>query len=224
MVDSFTVIDLIAASTNAFMGALLALSPTHNRKYTVVGIILLGIAGGIGGGTTRDIILNKIPGAFENPLYIILCILTSVLALVIAYRTGLRVKLGIFRFIAAFSLPWYSAVGVQAALTAGLAFFPSILIGIIASTAGRMIIDLVSGVTPLQFVKGEWFVGTAVLSSVVYYLCYAVGLSIWPATLIALAVGFTFRIASMSKHWEEPGPWESREAIQKEKKEEKHAA
>ena len=109
-------------------------------------------------------------------------------------------------------------------LLPGLAFFPSILIGIIASTVGRMIIDLVSGVTPLQFVKGEWFVGTAVLSSVVYYLCYAVGLSIWPATLIALAVGFTFRIASMSKHWEEPGPWESREAIQKEKKEEKHAA
>ena len=79
MVDSFTVIDLIAASSNAFMGALLALSPTHNRKYTIVGIILLGIAGGIGGGVTRDVILNKIPGAFENPLYIILCILAGAL-------------------------------------------------------------------------------------------------------------------------------------------------
>ncbi len=219
MVDSFTIIDLIAASTNAFMGALLALSPSHNRKYTIVGIILLGIAGGIGGGVTRDIILNKIPGAFENPLYIILCILAGTLALAIAYSTGPRIKLGTFKFIAAFSLPWYSAVGVQAALTAGLVFFPSILIGIIASTAGRLIIDVCSGVTPLQFVKGEWFVGTAALASTVYYICYAAGLSIWPATLIAFAIGFTFRITSMSKRWEEPDPWESREVKQKEKKE-----
>ena len=42
---SFVVIDLIAATTNAFNGALLARQPSHYRNYTVVGILLLAIFG-----------------------------------------------------------------------------------------------------------------------------------------------------------------------------------
>jgi uncharacterized membrane protein YeiH len=46
----FTIIDLIAATTNAFNGELLARQPSHYRKYTVVGILLIAVFGGIGGG------------------------------------------------------------------------------------------------------------------------------------------------------------------------------
>ena len=49
---NFTIIDLIAATTNAFNGALLARQPSHYRKYTVVGIVLIAVFGGIGGGVT----------------------------------------------------------------------------------------------------------------------------------------------------------------------------
>ena len=49
----FTIIDLIAATTNAFNGAILARQPSHYRKYTVVGILLIAIFGGIGGGVSR---------------------------------------------------------------------------------------------------------------------------------------------------------------------------
>ena len=68
----FTTIDLIAASTNALNGAILARRPDHYRNFTVVGILLMALLGGIGGGTTRDIILNKVPSAFSNPAYILL--------------------------------------------------------------------------------------------------------------------------------------------------------
>ena len=42
----------------------------------------------------------------------------------------------------AFSLPWYAIVGVQAALAANLGYVAAVLIGIIATTAGRWIIDV----------------------------------------------------------------------------------
>ena len=70
----FTIIDLIAATTNAFNGAILARQPSHYRKYTVVGILLIAIFGGIGGGVSRDVLLNDIPSALTNPLYLILCV------------------------------------------------------------------------------------------------------------------------------------------------------
>ena len=74
----FTTIDLIAASTNALNGALLARRPDHYRNFTVVGILLMALLGGIGGGVTRDVLLNKIPGAFTNPAYILLCLAAGI--------------------------------------------------------------------------------------------------------------------------------------------------
>jgi hypothetical protein len=39
VVGNFLIIDLIAATTNAFNGALLARQPDHYRRYTVIGIL-----------------------------------------------------------------------------------------------------------------------------------------------------------------------------------------
>lgn len=204
--STFTIVDLLAASTNAFNGALLCRRASHYRNYTIVGIILMALLGGIGGGVTRDVLLNKIPSAFTNPLYVFLCVVAAGIALEIHYRTGQAFRDGIFQFMTAFSLPWYATVGVDAALRAGLPALAAIVIGVIGPTAGRYFIDITSGVTPKHFVKGEWFVGTAVLTSAVYVVCYWSGLDIVPATLISFVIGFTFRLTALFKGWEEPEP------------------
>ena len=54
-------LSLIAATTNAFNGALLARRPDHYKHFTVAGVIILAYAGGIGGGIIRDILVNKVP-------------------------------------------------------------------------------------------------------------------------------------------------------------------
>lgn len=204
---SFTIIDLIAATTNAFNGALLARQPSHYRKFTVVGILLLAVFGGIGGGVTRDILLNDIPSALTNAWYLILCTVAGLLALRISGNLDQARTARLFDFMSAFSLPWYAAVGVNKALEANLPYLACILIGVVGPTAGRFLIDITSGVTPQHFVRGEWFVGTAVLTSVVYLVAAAgFGLEIWPATLIAFAVGFTFRFLARRLKWEEPLP------------------
>ena len=89
-----------------------------------------------------------------------------------------------------FSLPWYAAIGTNKALDADLPLIACVLIGVVGPTAGRYFIDITSGVTPQHFTRGEWFVGTAVLTSVVYIVLNSMGLEIWPATLGAFAVGF----------------------------------
>ncbi len=74
---ALTVIDyvsLIAATTNAFNGALLARRPDHYKHFTMMGVIVLAYAGGIGGGIVRDVLVNKVPAALMNPWYLILCL------------------------------------------------------------------------------------------------------------------------------------------------------
>ncbi len=210
-IGSLTLIDLIAATTNAFNGAILASRPDHHRHWTTVGIIIIAVIGGIGGGVTRDVLLNDLPSALTNPWYLILCLVAAVLALAATKRLSGHGIRRTFDFMAAFSLPWYAIVGTQKALAANLPIIAVILIGVVGPTAGRYFIDLTSGVTPQQFTRGEWFVGTAVLTSVVYIILYALGLatpSIWPATIIAWLVGFGFRLSALRFKWEEPEPWE----------------
>jgi uncharacterized membrane protein YeiH len=190
-------ISLVAATTNAFNGALLARRPDHYRHFTVAGIIILAYAGGIGGGIVRDVLVNKIPSPLINPWYLILCLAAAV-----------RFKDGLFQFMTAFTLPWYAIVGAQAALTAHLGYLAAVIIGIIATTAGRWIIDGACLVVPKQLVRGEFFITSAALAGIAYVVCQQVGFPVIASTAIAFLLGFGFRLTAQTLGWEEWEPWE----------------
>jgi uncharacterized membrane protein YeiH len=212
------VISLIAATTNAFNGALLARRPDHYKHFTLIGVVILAYAGGIGGGIVRDLLVNKVPSPLENPWYLIACLGAAVVALLIDYASEQRFKDGLFQFMTAFSLPWYAIVGVQAALAANLGYVAAVIIGVIATTAGRWIIDVACNVVPKQLVRGEFFVTAAVLTGVVYLLCnQTIGLTVIPSTGIAFLAGFGFRLFSQAVGWEEWEPWEPEPLTQGEK-------
>ncbi len=204
----FTIVDLIAATTNAFNAALLARRPDHWRNYTVVGILLFGVMGGLAGGISRDLLLLQSPAPLLNPAYLFLTVNAAGLALLIHYNSGQRFREGLFQFATSLSLPWYAAIGVGKALDAHLPYIAAMLIGVVGATAGRYMVDITAGVTPKHFVRGEWFVGTAVLSSFTYVACDAwLHWTLVPATLASFAVGFSFRYTALLRHWEEPEPY-----------------
>lgn len=202
-------ISLVAATTNAFNGALLARRPDHYKHFTIAGIIILAFAGGIGGGIVRDVLLNRVPAPLINPWYLFLCTAAAALALTIDFYGAQRFKDGLFQFMTAFTLPWYAIVGAQAALAAHLGYAAAVLIGIVATTAGRWIIDVACNVIPKQLVRGEFFVTAAGLTGVAYVVCDAAfGLPVITSTVVAFLVGFGFRLTSQALGWEEWEPWE----------------
>ena len=74
LTGNFTTVDLIAASTNALNGALLARRPDHFKNFTIVGILGMALLGGLGGGVTRDVLLGDVPSALTYPAYITLAL------------------------------------------------------------------------------------------------------------------------------------------------------
>ena len=160
----------------------------------------MAVIGGIGGGVTRDVLLNDLPDAFTNPAYIVLCLAFGV----VGYRLGQLFREGLFQFMTSFSLPMYAIVGAQKAESAGLPIVGVLLIAAIGPTAGRWYIDVSSGVTPKQFIRGEWFVGIAVLTGAVWLVCFALGLNTWASAAIALLIGYALRVIALYRAWEEP--------------------
>lgn len=202
-----TAIDLVAAGTNALNGALLCRRPDHFKNWTIVGVFLMAVIGGIGGGVTRDVLLNKVPSALENPAYIVLCLVMGAIGYLLAYKKGQLFREGLFQFMTSFSLPWYAIVGAAAGVKAGLPIWGCILLAVVGPTAGRWLIDVSSSVSPKQFIRGEWFVAIAALTGLVWIVLDAAGLTAldgWAAYVLAAAFGYTLRVLALYRGWEEP--------------------
>jgi uncharacterized membrane protein YeiH len=204
---SFPNVDLFSAGINALYGVLVASQPPHNRGYTAAGLLIMGYFGGIGGGVTRDVLLGEIPSPLKDPAYLLVCLLAGLLGLGIcryAESKEERFRTRTLAYFKSFTLPWFAILGAHKALEHDLGVSTAIVIGVIATTAGGVLIDLFSGVTPEVVRPSEQLVTSAVLASTVYTLI-AVEMdgsqSFFPVTLIAVGIAFTFRVFAVREHW-----------------------
>jgi uncharacterized membrane protein YeiH len=204
---NFPQLDLFAAGINALNGVLVAHQPSHNRGYTFAGLLIMAFLAGIGGGVSRDVLLNDIPGPLMDSMYLLVCVLMGLLGLAI-YRYAdskeERFRTRTLAYFKSFSLPWFAILGAHKALEHNLGIFAAIVIGVIATTAGGVFIDLFSGVTPEIVRPCEQLVTTAVLASGVYTVIAVLekgSTSFFPVTLIAALVAFVFRVFAVRDHW-----------------------
>jgi len=204
---SFPEVDLFSAGINALNGVLVARNPSHNRGYTVAGLLIMAYFGGIGGGLSRDILLNDVPGPLKGPAYLLVCPLMGLLGLAIyryAESREEKFRTRTLAYFKSFTLPWFAILGAHKALDHGLGISAAIIIGLIATTAGGVFIDLFSGVTPEIVRPAQQLVTSAVLASTVYTVI-AVQMkdreSFFPITLIAVLVAFVFRVIAVRDHW-----------------------
>ena len=112
----------------------------------------------------------------------------------------------ILAFFKSFSLPWFAVLGAHKALEHGLGIFAAIVVGLIATTAGGVLIDLFSGVTPEVVKPSEFVILTAVLASGIYTALAESGLAFFHITLIAVLALIVFRMSAIHWHWHEIMP------------------
>ena len=210
---SFPNVDLFSAGINALNGVLVARNPSHDRGYAVVGLLIMSFFGGIGGGVSRDILLNEVPAPLKDVNYILVCLLMGLLGLII-YRYAETKEEGFRKrtlaYFKSFTLPWFAILGAHKALDHGLGIYSAILIGLVATTSGGVLIDVFSGVTPEILRPSEHIVTTAVLASTVYVVIANYELqtqSFFPVTLIAVLVAFVFRVFAVKEHWAQIVPY-----------------
>jgi uncharacterized membrane protein YeiH len=204
---SFPNVDLFSAGINALNGVLVARNPSHNRGYTVAGLLIMAFFGGIGGGVSRDVLLNDIPSPFRSSIYLVVCLLMGLLGLAI-YRylasKEERFRKRALAYLKSFSLPWFAILGAHKALEHNLGIFAAIVIGVIATNSGGVFIDLFSGVTPEIVRPSEQLITASVLAAGVYAMLgvhETASNSFFPVTLIAVLVAFLFRVFAVREHW-----------------------
>ena len=212
---SFPNVDLFAAGINALNGVLVARNPSHDRGYSLAGLLIMAFFGGIGGGVSRDILLNDIPSPLKDPKYILACLLMGLLGVAIYRYAATReesFRKKTLAYFKSFTLPWFAILGAHKSLDHGLGIYSAIAIGLISTTAGGLFIDVCSDVTPEILRPCEHVLTTAVLAATTYVLLAKYVLTSTPAfpvTLIAVLVAFVFRVVAVREHWRQIVPYKA---------------
>ena len=187
------VLDLLGTFAFAISGIRLA----SGRQIDWFGAYIIGLVTAIGGGTTRDLLLDVSPFWMTHPRYF----LTTAAALLAAlFLRGKLLKLGSTLFMFdAIGLGLFTVTGISKSLEAGLPFWICIVMGTITGCLGGVARDVLLNEVPLLFRK-DIYAMACVAGGGLYYICMAMGLSSGPTQILAVVGVIVIRLVAVRFH------------------------
>ncbi|HVX41542.1 MAG TPA: trimeric intracellular cation channel family protein [Gemmatimonadaceae bacterium] len=186
-------LDLIGCSVFAISGALAA----GRKQLDLIGVVVLGLVTAVGGGTIRDVLLDRNPIFWlADPMYVIV-IVASALATV-AYAHWRHPSAKALLYADAVGLAMFSITGAQIAERAGLPAIAGIVLGTVTGSAGGAVRDVLSAEIPLVLRRGNLYATAAILGTSVYFALTALGAPRVAATWAGMLVIGAARLASIA--------------------------
>jgi len=156
-------LDLIGVAVFAVSGVLVA---AHSGMDLLGGLALAALTA-VGGGTLRDVLLNRHPIFWVKDARYLLVILAAA-ALTMLYLACFPPPGQSFLIADALGLALFAISGAQIAEAAGLSSLIVVLMGTMTGTAGGMLRDVMCARVPLIFQQDLY--ATAAIAGIVAYL------------------------------------------------------
>lgn len=185
-------LDLLGVAVFAASGALAA----GRKSLDLLGVVVIAAVTAIGGGTIRDVLLDRHPVFWiDDPTYLVV-ILGAALATVIwaRFRPPPDHSLAIAD---ALGLGFFTIGGAQIAEGAGLSAIIIVLMGTITGSAGGVIRDVLSAEIPMILRRGQLYASTAIAGASLYLVLLAFGTDRTVAALVGMAAIVALRLASI---------------------------
>jgi uncharacterized membrane protein YeiH len=198
-VTLIAVFDLTAVFVFAISGALLA----GRKQMDVFGMFVVAFATGVGGGTLRDVLLDRPLFWLEDGRYLVAALLA----------TGVVFFLGAVIERRSRPLAWADAMGLAVAVPLGVAAARSVdaawpialAMGVLTSSFGGVIRDLLCREPPM-ILHREVYATAALGGAAVNLLVFAVVPDPLLAAGACAAATFTIRGAAILFDWSAPRP------------------
>ena len=184
-------LDLAGVAVFAVSGALLAAS----RRQTLVTFIFFAVITGVGGGTTRDLLIGAPVFWVHSNGMLLICISAALAVWLFSRHT-----------FAGRALLWFDAIGLTAyaiygaakALNYGVAPVPALAMGVMTACVGGIIRDVLAG-EPSILMRPELYVTAAALAAGLFVVLTLFGAPALLAALVAGLAGFGLRGAAIAK-------------------------
>ena len=192
-------LDYASVFVFALTGALVA----SRAQLDLIGFIFIASLTAVGGGTLRDIILNRETVFWvADPWVIAVAALAALIVFATAHLLESRAK----------SIVWLDTAALAVAVPAGMAVALSmeqpgafvIIMGITTGCFGGLMRDVVCNEVPLVLKQGELYVTCALVGAIAVLIALQVGLSEGKALLACGLSTFTLRAGSIAFGWQLP--------------------
>uniref|UniRef100_UPI0040478F24 trimeric intracellular cation channel family protein n=2 Tax=Yoonia sp. TaxID=2212373 RepID=UPI0040478F24 len=183
----------------ALTGALVA----SRAQLDVIGFVFVASLTAVGGGTIRDVILNReVVFWVQNPMIIGVAAAAAVLVFFTAHLLESRAR----------SIIWLDAVALAVAVPAGVGVALSmdqpqaivIIMGVTTGSFGGLMRDVVCNEVPLVLRQGELYVTCAFAGAASALVALQLGLTRPESLLVCAAATFVLRAGSIAFGWRLP--------------------
>ena len=186
------VFDLIGVAVFAISGALAA----GRRRLDLIGVIVAAAVTAIGGGTIRDVLLDRSPIFWLTDGRYVLVILVASLATVL-YARWVRVPGATLEVADALGLALFCVTGAQVAERAGMPGMSCVLLGAVTGAAGGVIRDVLLAQVPQVLRPGSLYATAAIAGASVYIVLQRLGAERSVATVAGIACAAAMRLAAI---------------------------
>jgi len=192
------VLDLMGVAVFAISGVLAA----AQAGMDWLGALVLASVTAIGGGTMRDVLLNRHPIFWvRDARYPWVIFATAVATIVYVHHLP---SPGMALLVAdALGLALFAITGAQVAETVRHSPLITVMVGTMTGAGGGVIRDLLSGQVPL-LLRGGFYASAAIAGIALYLLVQALGLPRRHAFFLGLVAVFGLRMAAITWDWHLP--------------------
>jgi uncharacterized membrane protein YeiH len=191
-------LDLLGVAVFSVSGALAA----GRLGLDVLGVLVFGALTAIGGGTVRDLLMNRHPVFWmARPVY--LSVIAAAAMATVVWVQFFPVPAHALLVADALGLALFALSGAQLAEAARLSPAVVVLMGTLTGTAGGVLRDLCSNQVPLLFRKDIY--ATAAIAGIVLYLVLkAAGVKHGWAFGLGLLTVAALRLCAIAWGWQMP--------------------
>ncbi|MGY5145684.1 MAG: trimeric intracellular cation channel family protein [Candidatus Nitrosopumilus sp. metabat.KBP569_Feb_25m_nospike.7] len=191
-------LDLFGTVAFAITGAFKAIE----KKFDIIGILVLATITGVAGGTIRDVILGRVPNSIVDPTYVIVTIASGITIFFLYSR--LKKHWNLFLKFDAIGLGVFTIIGATFAYNIfGLNFLAILLAGVLTAAGGGILRDIFVNQVPIVFVK-EFYLSASFIGIVIFSIILYFTNELYYATIVGIALTSSLRLIAMKYNWNLP--------------------
>lgn len=196
-----------AVATLAF--ALSGVIEAARKRMDAVGICVVGGLAAFGGGTVRDILLDRRPLFWvEHAGWLWALLALCIAAMMFMRARHLEPTERAMHWPDAVGLGLFSASGTQIALDSGMPAIVSVLLGMVTAVFGGVLRDIVCNEIPRAFNDHRPYAICSFMGGWVLVGAQAIPLAGWVALLMSALVATSLRVAAVALDWRLPA-WQA---------------
>lgn len=193
-------VGLAAVAVNALTGVL----DSGRKQMDLIGALLVGMATALGGGTVRDLLLDRHVFWVVDQTYLLVAFFTGFATFFIARARAIPPRF--FLVPDAVGLALFTVAGTQVALQWHAPWLVASLMGVTTGVVGGVLRDILCNDVPLVFLKGELYASAAWLGAMGMIGLESIGCSSVFASWAAMIFIFTLRMLALRYGLTLPAP------------------